>query len=471
MRRFNRRDFLKGAATCGLAAAGLSLLEGMDPLGIIGKASAASAKPRQVIFVTLDTTRADHIGAYGNKVVKTPNLDKLAERSVLFESCFSVANQTSPSHTSIFTSLYQKDHGVYTNKTKMPDDPRVMARLFKAAGFSTAAFTSVDHLSIADNFNQGFDYFDNGNQPSRKAYETNAGAFKWLDGNYKKDLFLWVHYFDAHLPYAPPEPYNRMYSYKSNQRIDFRVKIASEFKEKWLKELYDQYFAQSQDPEYYRDLYEGGISYQDSQFGLLIKKLQDIGIYENCYIVVVADHGESLGEHGQYWCHEDLYDINIHVPLIIKLKGEVFHGRRRQLVSTIDIYPTLFSLMNIRIRDSIRGENLLNIIKDARHPEIRRKVYYQYGDNWYLGIKDRDYTNILLLDRGKKLSDKIIVKHELYDNRKDKEQMHDISNGRNHSLLDKEVLNFLKDRIKVKPPQTITDKESLERLKSLGYLQ
>lgn len=177
---------------------------------------------RNIILITADTLRADYLGCYGHRIVKTPVIDDLATQSVLFENCIAQCNQTNPSHSSIFTSLYLKDHGVYNNSTLLNEGVLTMAEIFKENGFRTAAFVSASHLNPDQSgFGQGFDDFYTwpGSNPylkqlppQRQAASTNRDVFSWIVEHHGERFFMWIHYFDPHALYIPPYPYNDMYS-------------------------------------------------------------------------------------------------------------------------------------------------------------------------------------------------------------------------------------------------------------------
>ncbi|MBN2199406.1 MAG: sulfatase [Candidatus Aminicenantes bacterium] len=186
-----------------------------DPLIVSrGIAKKISPPPRgaNVILITADTLRADHLGCYGSPYVRTPNLDRLAKEGVLFENHFSNANVTNPSHITILSSLYAKDHDVHDNTTPVSPHVTLLPERLRAQGFRTAAFTSVVHLNPPlSGLGQGFDDFSFSPLIERSAALTNRAVFSWLDEHGGEPFFLWIHYFDPHVPYTPAGPYHTLY--------------------------------------------------------------------------------------------------------------------------------------------------------------------------------------------------------------------------------------------------------------------
>lgn len=185
-----------------------------------------SPEATNVILITADTLRADYLGCYGKPDIQTPNLDKLAEEGTLFENHYAQCNSTLPSHASILSSLYLKDHGIYDNSTSLPADILTLPIFLRLSGFQTAAFVSAGHLNPEiSGLDGGFDHFslspsfkiEDGKRNQRRAKETNQDVFQWLAKNREFRFFLWIHYFDPHTPYRPPSPYDRLY-YEGNPK-------------------------------------------------------------------------------------------------------------------------------------------------------------------------------------------------------------------------------------------------------------
>lgn len=300
-------------------------------------AGCSGEKPLNVLLITLDTTRADHLGCYGYKEADTPVLDRLAKEGILYERAYCQVPLTLPSHTSILTGLQPPDHGIRLNGAyRLPGDIPTVAETLKEKGYDTAAFVSSFVLSSKFGLDRGFDVYEDSiidspddyvTNPERPADETNRFAVSWLKNRQDSSgpFFAWVHYFDPHVPYNPPEPYSERFS---------------------------------------ENLYDGEIAFMDNTIGELLKVVDD----DSTVVIVVADHGEGLGDHEEATHALFIYDSTIRVPLIVKLPEslasrypEISPGERiSRQVQTIDIVPTILELTNTnKGHEKILGRSLL----------------------------------------------------------------------------------------------------------------
>ena len=306
------------------------------------KAEIAKPGPRNanVVLITLDTTRADHLSCYGTGFAKTPNLDALAARGVRFEHATAQLPLTIPSHACIMTGSYPEVNGVrgmagFVLANRHP----TIATVSRAAGFGTAAFVGSSVLGRRFGFSTGFETYDDdmgrsvaeAMQPGmlleRRASVVTDRAIEWLKANGSRNFFLWCHYYDPHAPYEPPEPYRHLYS---------------------------------------RDLYSGEIAYADSQVGRLIDYLKGQNLLGRTLIVATADHGESLGEHGESTHGVFLYDATLHVPLIIAGPGIPAGKVIAQQVRSIDIMPTILAFVKLPPGKEAQGLDLLPLIRKGQ---------------------------------------------------------------------------------------------------------
>ena len=314
--------------------------------------STQTAAPRKslpdVVLVTIDTLRADHVGCYGYKQIETPALDMLAADGVRFTHAFTHSPITNTSHTTILTGLLPSVHGVTDFGVPLYAQHATWAELLKKRGYQTAAFIGaviLDSNTLAPGLDRGFDFYDNfpaktntkerWGRVERRGMEVVQHAETWLDKHRTGPRFVWVHLYDPHDPYEPPAP----------------------FSEKYKDRLYD-----------------GEIAYADSALGHLIASLKKAGAYENAIIVVVGDHGEGLGEHGEETHGLFLYDSTLHVPLILKMSGAAHRGTTIDAqVRTTDILPTILSLTNTPAPAELNGESLSPLI--SRQPEPARDLF------------------------------------------------------------------------------------------------
>ncbi len=300
--------------------------------------AAAARKPSPDVFlITIDTLRADHVGCYGYKQIETPTIDALAADGVRFTEAFTHSPITNTSHTTILTGLLPSVHGVTDFGVPLGAQHATWAELLKQRGYHTAAFIGaviLDSNTLAPGLDRGFDFYDNFPAKSetkerwgrleRRGMTVVEHAETWLDTHRTGPRFVWVHLYDPHDPYEPPPPYSEKYKGR---------------------------------------LYDGEIAYADSALAHFIATLKRAGAYENAIIVLVGDHGEGLGEHGEETHGLFLYDSTLHVPLILKMpraaqRGLVIDSQ----VRTTDILPTVLALTNIPAPGELNGTSLLPVI-------------------------------------------------------------------------------------------------------------
>ena len=301
----------------------------------------AAATPQKkaspsVILVTIDTLRADRVGCYGAADIKTPTIDGLAHDGIVFERAIAQVPLTWPSHAAILTGLYPFQNGAQ-DFTGQPLDPRFqsIAQAFQRNGYATGAVVSSFALDRSWGLSRGFDFYDDAfSQKSytdpelglveRRANESVDHAIAWLKKNNRKPFFLWLHLYDPHRPYDPPEP------------------MATEYRGR---------------------LYDGEIAYADRELGRLIAWLKAAGLYNRSLIALLSDHGESLGEHGEREHGFFVYDATIRVPLVLKPPSgsNLKPTRVARPVETIDVAPTLLTLTGVKdpLQKQLRGTGLM----------------------------------------------------------------------------------------------------------------
>jgi arylsulfatase A-like enzyme len=270
-------------------------------------------------LITLDTTRADHLEPYGAENVETPALARLADNGVVFEHAIATAPVTAPAHASLLTGLYPLRHGVRDNSTHyLPEDIPTLAEWLSEAGYRTAAFVSTVILERRYGLDQGFEVYDDDIRSSSASHErrmtverpaaaTADRALAWLDAlDGGESFFLWVHFYDPHIPYSPPSP--------------------------WAEKYRDQ-------------TYDGEIAYMDSQIGRLLQHPRAAA--DDVIVMAIGDHGESLGEHGEKTHGLLVYDSTLRVPWILRLPGGPSGVRIAAPISQVDLVPTIAELVNL----------------------------------------------------------------------------------------------------------------------------
>jgi len=294
---------------------------------------AAPPRARHVIVITLDTTRADYLSAYGSNRVSTPNLDRLAEEGTVFETAMSVAPLTLTAHSSLFTGLLPPHHGVRDNGgDPLASEHTTLAELLRARGFQTAAFVGSTVLQSTRGLARGFDVYRDGitEDPWRRRRLRRPGnevvddAMEWLARQDGSPFFMWVHLYDAHTPYDVPEPYRALYA---------------------------------------GDPYAGEIAFADAQVGRVFDVLDQRHLWEDTTIVVAADHGESFGSHGEQGHGIFVYQDVMHIPLIVRTPG-VKPRRIGGVTSLVDVMPTVLDLAGAPAR-SVDGTSLVPLLTGA----------------------------------------------------------------------------------------------------------
>jgi len=338
-------------------------------------------KPLNILLITLDTLRADHLGCYGNSQIKTPHIDRLAKEGVRFTGAVCQAPLTGPSHDSILTGLYPHTHGVRINGYPLPESSATAAEILKANGYKTAGFVSVNFLGgDVSGLGRGFDAFDWPKQVEQPAEAATEKAVAWLDKNGKEKFFVWVHYYDPHSDYSPPYPYNVMYDPSYSGQATGSTQFLDKVNSGEIK-------LDERDREHIAALYRGEISYVDGSVGRLIERLKETGVYKDTLIIVTADHGEALGEHEGYYGHSlQLYDPSIMVPLIFVNRAVLPANRRIDTqVESIDILPTVLDIAGIKAPDGMEGQTLVPLMETKKRPEAYREKAFSETQNMRWG--------------------------------------------------------------------------------------
>ncbi|MCH7871110.1 MAG: sulfatase [Planctomycetes bacterium] len=321
---------------------------------------------KHVIIISLDTTRPDHFGCYGNTEVKTPNIDALAKESILFTDAMTVVPTTLASHASLFSGKHPHNHGTPRNGHLVNTENVMLAEILKDAGFHTAGFLGSFALDSRFHFNQGFDYYEDDkfdqlagvdveaapDQDQRRAKAVTDSVIQYLDEKGVPDnLFLFAHYFDAHAPYDPPAPYFEMYKHPQDPGGLLLYPFV-----RWRLNQHPE--AEHPAAAALRQRYKGEISYQDEHVGRLIADLKRRGILDESILILISDHGENLDEHYQYLDHGfSVYQTTMRIACMIRLpKG--LHGGKRidDLVANIDILPTLLTYMGLPLPEGMDGD-------------------------------------------------------------------------------------------------------------------
>jgi choline-sulfatase len=421
----------------------------------------AAPAPPNVILITVDTTRADRMGFLGSKLGLTPNLDTLARDSAIFTHAYSQVPLTAPSHASILTGTYPQFHLV--NDFQVPFAPELpyAPEILRSHGYHTAAFVAAmvldPQVGFAHGFERGFDTYDAGfhqmrpgedryHSSERRGAEVVAHALAWLDQHPQGPFFMWVHLYDAHDPYDPPEPYKTKYASAP---------------------------------------YDGEIAYADSAVGKFLTQLRRRGLYNGAVIALMADHGEALGDHGEDTHGIFLYDETIHVPLVIKLPNadSENHSASKRIenrVELVDVLPTILQAVGIPVPPEVQGQSLLALMTPTSKPapagntgasEIVASDRPAYAETDY-PQRSYGWSSLRSLRTGKYLYVKA-PKQELYDQSTDPNAQHNLSSSSTAvtSTLAAQLDAFRQKTSSTREaPQVALDPAAQEKLAALGYV-
>jgi arylsulfatase A-like enzyme len=312
----------------------------------LGACSSEVSRPN-VLLITIDTLRADHVGCLGAPRGSTPTLDSLAATGVSFLQAHSPSNRTLPSHASILSSRHSRSHGVRGNADALPEGFSTMPEVVGRAGWSTCAVISMTFLRfVARGFQRLVEVDER--EGLGLAGRTTEAAERCLRSA-EEPFFLWVHYYDPHWPYEPPSPYDRLWWDREAPRLPPAITAAL-----------SQGRLSKEAEAFLRSQYRGEVAYTDRAVGDLLSSLKKLGLHERTLVIVTADHGESMTEHDLFFSHwEGLHQTLIHVPLILSGPGVTRGQPVETPVSLVDLGPTLLLLLGLEPCADFQGRPLL----------------------------------------------------------------------------------------------------------------
>jgi arylsulfatase len=340
-----------------------------------------AAAPRILLLISVDTLRADRLGAYGSDLNLTPNLDRLAEQSQVFEWAYAPTSFTLPSVSSLLTGRYPEEIGISSNRSALTPAIPTLASALRERGWQTAAVVSNLVLRKKAGLAAGFDVYDDElpgleatrKWPERIAEDTSDAAIAVLERLASDDderLFLWVHYQDPHGPYTPPEGLRELFLAAERARPDGRRLLPDAIGRGQGRIPGYQIVGGSREAAFYRAGYDAEVHYLDAEIGRLLRALGARELTDSALIAFTADHGESLGERDYWFAHGDrLDDALVRVPLLLRVPGRP-PGRRSDIAILADLFPTLLgSLESLPPDPEAPGRDLL--APDARDTDSR----------------------------------------------------------------------------------------------------
>jgi arylsulfatase A-like enzyme/Tfp pilus assembly protein PilF len=405
---------------------------------VLTRGGKAPRPPRHVVLITLDTTRADHLGSYGAADAQTRHLDALAASGARFTNAVTTAPVTGPAHAAILTGMYPARFGVRDNvTTPLPDEATTLAEQLSTAGFETAGFVGAFVVDRPYGFAQGFatfggfDRVDSGTEANaeRPGGEVVDDAVRWLEAApTDQPLFLWAHFYDPHTPYAAPAPYGQSFADRP---------------------------------------YDGEIAYVDHQVGRLIDAVTAKGLIDDTLFVVVADHGESLGEHGEDEHGVFLYEPVIRVPLILSGAGIPRAIVIDEQVSVIDIVPTVMTLLGVQTPPDLDGESLAGLLTGGSRATIPVAYAESYYPKYHYGWSE---LRSIRADGWKVIDAPRPELYRLADDPGESRNLFEEQDALGSRMVS-EAQRFEQELTggrSVEPPAP--DRDTLARLRSLGYV-
>jgi arylsulfatase len=395
------------------------------------------------LFVSIDTLRADHLGSYGYPRPTSPNLDRLAAGALVFRDVLAQAPSTAASHGAIFSGRY-----VHQGRKKS------LARILSDAGYRTAGFVDGGQMRRSFGLARGFEHYEStdAERIGGGLSEINPRAIAWLDAQGGTPFFLFLHTYDVHCPYDPPEPYRAMFlaGRQPSPAVEGR----------WCGPHLNRQNLDEADFEYLRGLYDAGIRYTDEHVQQILTALGTLGLADETVVVVTSDHAESLGERG--WVgHNQVYSVQLKVPLIVALPS----GRSQVVdspVESIDILPTLLAILGVEGPGDLPGKDLTAQLERPGDPERVRLAQTWDGE----GVSVHEGKRWSLVTHAGKIAG-------LYDLLADPEQLVD----RQHERPDvaARLARWLREsRSPADPPPEAppkVDERTRRELEALGYAE
>jgi arylsulfatase A-like enzyme len=454
-RRTRRAASLKAVAvffSAALAAISITTLgASCDKGGLSRKAD----RPN-VILISIDTLRADHLHGYGYGPETSPALDRLMRRGTSFSTAITSAPWTLPSHVSLITSLYPHSHGVISEPLALNESVQTLPMLFKKAGYNTAGFATMPHLSPRHGFGRGFDLY--------RCEEVRAPivldkVLKWLETGDREDFFIFLHLFDVHSDYNPSERFLKMFESSYEGDIDGTGKTLYAIRDGEIN-------PSEEDMRHLIALYDAEIRQLDNNLDMFFGALEERGLLEDTIIIVTSDHGEEFLDHGGVLHGQTLYDELIRIPLIMAGPGVPKDKLVKKQVQAIDIMPTILELCGVRTPAEAQGRSMAPLLRDEK-TEWTEQAFVEA--DWR--NEKHDIKRALRTDRYKLYYDRHTGREELYDLAKDPGEKLNIidSQPKIAEPLRRELKKWMAAE-RGKPVRIKLTEEEKSRLKALGYL-
>ena len=358
----------------------------------------------KVLFISLDTLRADRLSCITRQWALTPNIDRLARDGALFTQAIAGDIPTQPSHTALFTGQFGLTNGIVSHffpPAQLDTETAWLPSMLQDKGYLTGA---VDHLFVMkDWFIRGYqDYMAPPGRSRSPASQINEMAFPWIAEHAADDFFLFLHYWDAHIPYVPPSPYKEWLTARFTVSSDPATLDKLQARPSYplfKRNLYD-FLGDIPNLDYVAGLYDAEVAYLDHELGRLFGHLESLGILDDTLCVLFGDHGENMTEHEAWFDHAGLYDSIVHVPLVIYCPGKVPPARVDTMVQLVDVMPTVLELLGLPEPDGLDGRSLLPLARGDDRWD--RPIAFLSECTWEAkrGLRTRGWKYIRSYDSG-----------------------------------------------------------------------
>ncbi len=427
-----------------------------------------------VLFITLDAVRADRMGFMGNKIIKTPNMDRMAAEGVIFKNHFAQSHITIPSHLSLLSSKYPRSIKTMDNYQYNLPPLNTIAERLGEHDYKSSAVVSVSLLNPGwcRGIERGFtDFFPVLGRERTASQGVNILA-EWIKEHREKPFFSWIHLYDAHFPYQAPQPFHKMYEDSKSVNNKEAKEVKSVEMHASVKEWLTKKGISTVDAATAE--YGAEITYLDNELGRLFKSMDSLDVLDSTLVVITADHGECLGERGGYFSHMGVYDETMHIPLIMSLPGSLPSGKSIHAITmNTDLVPTALNILGLPA-DNMEGKSLLPLIK-GETAEVHEYVIDEGGHGAQVALRTKKWKYIKTLEDityqanfKKKKGDA-----ELYDIKRDRGELNNVidDNVEAAARLESLLAKWLAKRSNgAKAEQIAADEDTKKQLKALGYL-
>lgn len=481
--RLSQAQVLTGRVLLSLVAVLLAFAVPVLSTAAADVSDAAAEKPPNIIILVVDTLRQDHLGCYGYFRDTTPQIDSLAEAGVRFAQAVTVMPHTLPTHISLFTSRYPAEHGVMMNGEVYDGRYTTLAEILANDGYATAAFVGAHPLHSKFGIGKGFQTYHDFDHWKTSADHVTRESLDWLETHAGTPFFLWLNFYDPHVPYSPPERLREKFAADNALKEWAGGRGTSSF-ENWADVFDRTTITHIRTPPgqlaFFKNLslYDAEVAFADEAVGQVISALDDKSLLDRSLVVLLSDHGEGLGDH-DFWFHGlHLYEEQVLIPLVFRFPGAEYAGRVvESQTSILDVMPTILDFLDLEEPDGVRGDSLMNLMTKERR---KRPTHHAFSESRvYPPKKPRGPAHWTKVRRHSvrtprwKLVRTTEGEEILYDLNADPEELADISasNRKQTRRLGRALTRWLASIPEVLDrAEPELSEEDREKLKSLGYI-